>query len=155
MPKGSHRVVYTLYNKAKAKVKDKVKDMSILKKIFSTGAKELVDSVGNAIDKIHTSAEEKELVKAEVSKVVQEFEEKMQVEVTKRWESDMQGNWLTKSIRPLSLAFLLLVLTVFTLIDFGYVDMDIKDSWIDLWQLLAITAFGAYFGGRSYEKIKN
>ena len=154
MPKGSHRVVYTLYNKAKAKVKDKVKDMSILKKIFSTGAKELVDSVGNAIDKIHTSAEEKELVKAEVNKVVQEFEEKMQVEVTKRWEADMQGNWLTKSIRPLSLAFLLLVLTVFTLIDFGYVDMDIKDSWIDLWQLLAITAFGAYFGGRSYEKIK-
>ena len=128
--------------------------MSILKKIFSTGAKELVDSVGNAIDKIHTSAEEKELVKAEVNKVVQEFEEKMQVEVTKRWEADMQGNWLTKSIRPLSLAFLLLVLTVFTLIDFGYVDMDIKDSWIDLWQLLAITAFGAYFGGRSYEKIK-
>lgn len=154
MPKGSHRVVYTLYNKAKAKVKDKVKDMSILKKIFSSGAKELVDSVGNAIDKIHTSAEEKELVKAEVNRVVQEFEEKMQVEVTKRWEADMQGNWLTKSIRPLSLAFLLLVLTVFTLIDFGYVDMDIKDSWIDLWQLLAITAFGAYFGGRSYEKIK-
>ena len=154
MLKGSHRVVYTLYNKAKAKVKDKVKDMSILKKIFSSGAKELVDSVGNAIDKIHTSAEEKELVKAEVNRVVQEFEEKMQVEVTKRWEADMQGNWLTKSIRPLSLAFLLLVLTVFTLIDFGYVDMDIKDSWIDLWQLLAITAFGAYFGGRSYEKIK-
>lgn len=154
MPKGSHRVVCTLYNKAKAKVKDKVKDMSILKKIFSSGAKELVDSVGNAIDKIHTSAEEKELVKAQVNKVVQEFEEKMQVEVTKRWEADMQGNWLTKSIRPLSLAFLLLVLTVFTLIDFGYVDMDIKDSWIDLWQLLAITAFGAYFGGRSYEKIK-
>jgi len=152
--KGLHRVVYTLYNKVKAKVKDKVKDMSILKKIFSSGAKELVDSVGNAIDKIHTSAEEKELVKAEVNRVVQEFEEKMQVEVTKRWEADMQGNWLTKSIRPLSLAFLLLVLTVFTLIDFGYVDMDIKDSWIDLWQLLAITAFGAYFGGRSYEKIK-
>ena len=154
MPKGSHRVVYTLYNKAKAKVKDKVKDMSILKKIFSSGAKELVDSVGNAIDKIHTSAEEKELVKAEVNRVVQEFEEKMQVEVTKRWEADMQGNWLTKSIRPLSLAFLLLVLTIFTLIDFGYVDMDIKDSWIDLWQILAITCFGAYFGGRSYEKIK-
>ena len=128
--------------------------MNILGKIFSSGAKELVDSVGDAIDKIHTSAEEKDLVKAEVKKITQEFEEKMQFEVTKRWEADMQGNWLTKSIRPLSLAFLLLVLTVFTLIDFGYVDMDIKDSWIDLWQLLAITAFGAYFGGRSYEKIK-
>ncbi len=156
MPKGSQRVVYTLYNKAKAinKDKDKDKDMSILKKIFSSGAKDLVDSVGNAIDKIHTSAEEKELVKAEINKIVLEYEQKMQVEVTKRWEADMNGNWLTRSIRPLSLAFLLLVLTVFTLVDFGYVDMNIKDSWIDLWQILAITCFGAYFGGRSYEKIK-
>jgi len=128
--------------------------MNILGKIFSGGAKDLVDSVGNAIDKIHTSAEEKELVKAEVKKIVLDFEEKIQVEVTKRWEADMQGNWLSKSIRPLSLGYLLIVLTIFTLVDFGYVDMDIKDSWIDLWQLLAITAFGAYFGGRSYEKIK-
>jgi hypothetical protein len=128
--------------------------MSILRKIFSSGAKDLVDSVGNAIDKIHTSAEEKELVKAEINKIVLEYEQKMQVEVTKRWEADMNGNWLTRSIRPLSLAFLLLVLTVFTLVDFGYVDMNIKDSWIDLWQILAITCFGAYFGGRSYEKIK-
>jgi len=156
LPKGSQRVVYTLYNKAKAinKDKDKVKDMSILKKIFSSGAKDLVDSVGNAIDKIHTSAEEKELVKAEINKIVLEYEQKMQVEVTKRWEADMNGNWLTRSIRPLSLAFLLLVLTVFTLVDLSYVDITLKDSWIDLWQLLAITAFGAYFGGRSYEKIK-
>jgi hypothetical protein len=156
LPKGSQRVVYTLYNKAKAinKDKDKDKDMSILRKIFSSGAKDLVDSVGNAIDKIHTSAEEKELVKAEINKIVLEYEQKMQVEVTKRWEADMNGNWLTRSIRPLSLAFLLLVLTVFTLVDFGYVDMNIKDSWIDLWQILAITCFGAYFGGRSYEKIK-
>jgi len=156
LPKGSQRVVYTLYNKAKAinKDKDKVKDMSILKKIFSSGAKDLVDSVGNAIDKIHTSAEEKELVKAEINKIVLEYEQKMQVEVTKRWEADMNGNWLTRSIRPLSLAFLLLVLTIFTLVDLSYVDITLKDSWIDLWQLLAITAFGAYFGGRSYEKIK-
>ena len=66
----------------------------------------------------------------------------------------MQGNWLTKSIRPLSLAFLLIILSVFTLVDFGFVNLEIKDSWIDLWQLLALTAFGAYFGGRSVEKIK-
>jgi hypothetical protein len=158
LPKGSQRVVYTLYNKAKdkdkVKDKDKDKDMGILGKLFSGGASDLVESVGTAIDKIHTSAEEKELVKAEVKKVVLEYEQKMQVEVTKRWEADMNGNWLTRSIRPLSLAFLLLVLTVFTLVDFGYVEMDIKDSWIDLWQILAITCFGAYFGGRSYEKIK-
>ena len=128
--------------------------MALLKKLFSSGAKELVDSVGNAIDKIHTSAEEKELVKAEVKKHILNYEEKIQQEVTKRWEADMQGNWLSKSVRPISLLFLLFVLTVFTLVDFSFIDLEIKDSWIDLWQLLAITAFGAYFGGRSYEKIK-
>ena len=156
MPKGSQRVVYTLYNKAKDKVKDKVKDkdMSILGKIFSSGASDLVKSVGTAIDKIHTSAEEKELIKAEIEKHILNYEEKIQQEVTKRWEADIQGNWLSKSVRPISLLFLLFVLTIFTLVDFSFIDLEIKDSWIDLWQLLAITAFGAYFGGRSYEKIK-
>jgi hypothetical protein len=128
--------------------------MSILGKIFSSGAKDLVDSVGNAIDKLHTSAEEKELVKAEIKKVILDYDYNIQKEVTKRWEADMQGNWLTKSVRPLSLIFLLFVLTVFTLIDFGFVELEIKDSWVDLWQLLSLTAFGAYFGGRSYEKVK-
>jgi len=156
LPKGSHRVIYTLYNKAKDKdkVKDKDKDMSILGKIFSGGASDLVESVGTAIDKIHTSAEEKELIKAEVKKVILDYEQKMQIEVTKRWEADMNGNWLTKSIRPLTLAFLLFILSVFTLVDFGFVDIDMNDSWVDLWQILAITCFGAYFGGRSFEKIK-
>ncbi len=129
--------------------------MVILKKLFNSGAKELVDSVGNAIDKIHTSAEEKELIKSEIEKHIFNYEEKIQQEVTKRWESDNEGdNVLAKSVRPLSLLFLLFVLTIFTLVDFSYIDLEIKDSWIDLWRLLAITAFGAYFGGRSYEKIK-
>jgi hypothetical protein len=128
--------------------------MGLLNKLFQSGAKDLVDSVGNAIDKIHTSSEEKELVKAEIKKKILDYDYNIQKEVTKRWEADMQGNWLTKSIRPLSLAFLLLVLTLFTIVDFSFVELEIKDSWVDLWQLLALTAFGAYFGGRSYEKIK-
>tara|TARA_Y100000114_G_C11615910_1_gene257370 strand:- start:199 stop:621 length:423 start_codon:yes stop_codon:yes gene_type:complete len=131
-------------------------DMSILKKIFTSQASDLVNSVGNAIDKMHTSAEEKELVKAEIQKQIQQHENKIQQEVTKRWEADMQSdNWLAKSVRPISLLFLLFVLTVFTLVDFSYVELEIKDSYIDLWQMLSITAFGAYFGGRSYEKVKN
>ena len=128
--------------------------MSIFTKIFSSGAKDLVETVGTAIDKIHTSKEEKEVLKNEINKKILDYEQNMQKQVTRRWESDMQGNWLSKSIRPLSLGFLLIVLSVFTLVDFSYIDLEIKDSWIDLWQMLAITAFGAYFGGRSFEKIK-
>ena len=130
--------------------------MAILKKLFSSGAKDVIDSVGNAIDKLHTSAEEKELVKAEIEKTILNFERDLQKEVTARWEADMNSdNWLSKSIRPLSLAFLLIVLTLFTLIDFGFVDLDIKDSWIDLWQILSITCFAAYFGSRGFEKVNN
>lgn len=129
--------------------------MSILSKLFSSQASELVKSVGNVVDKLHTSADEKELAKREMRKLIEEYEHKMQVEVTKRWQADMSSkNWLAQSIRPLSLAFLLFVLTAFTLLDFGFTDLQIKDSYIDLWQMLSLTAFGAYFGGRSYEKIK-
>ncbi|MAJ72457.1 hypothetical protein CMK13_05585 [Candidatus Poribacteria bacterium] len=128
--------------------------MSILKKIFSTGAKELVESVGEVIDELHTSEEEKEQTYNELKKMIEEYDYKMQQEVTKRWESDnLQSSWLPRNIRPLSLAFLLIVLTVFTLIDFKYVNLSIKDTWIDLWQILSITAFGAYFGSRGLEKI--
>jgi hypothetical protein len=130
--------------------------MGILSKIFSSGASDLVKNVGDVVDKLHTSAEEKELAKREMEQIILDFEQNMQVEVTKRWNADMQSNnWLAKSIRPLTLAFLLIALTTFTLMDFGFVDMEIKDSWIDLWQILSITAFGAYFGSRGLEKIKN
>ena len=128
--------------------------MGILNKIFSSGAKGLVDSVGSIIDEVHTSDEEKQQMKLKIQEMITSHEAKIQEQVTRRWEADMKGNWLTKSIRPLSLAFLLLALTIFTLVDFGFVDLSIKDSWIELWKMLAITAFGAYFGGRSYEKIK-
>jgi len=30
----------------------------------------------------------------------------------------------------------------------------VEDKWVDLLQLVLITVIGAYFGGRSYEKIK-
>ena len=82
--------------------------MGLLNKLFQSGAKDLVDSVGNAIDKIHTSSEEKELVKAEIKKKILEYDYNIQKEVTKRWEADMQGNWLTKSLYLLSLILVLL-----------------------------------------------
>jgi hypothetical protein len=81
--------------------------MGLLNKLFQSGAKDLVDSVGNAIDKIHTSSEEKELVKAEIKKKILDYEYNIEQEITKRWESDNnQDSWLPKNIRPLVLAWL-------------------------------------------------
>ncbi len=129
--------------------------MALLKKIFNTGAKELVDSVGNAIDKIHTSAEEKELVKAEVKKIVLGFEEKLQQEVTKRWQADMNSDsWLSKSIRPLVLAWLVVSTTLLIFIDAGAISFVVEEKWTDLLTVVLITVIGSYFGSRGLEKIK-
>ena len=129
--------------------------MALLKKLFSSGAKELVDSVGNAIDKIHTSAEEKELVKAEVKKIVLGFEEKLQQEVTKRWQADMNSDsWLSKSIRPLVLAWLVVSTTLLIFIDAGAISFVVEEKWTDLLTVVLITVIGSYFGSRGLEKIK-
>ena len=34
------------------------------------------------------------------------------------------------------------------------INFKVQDQWIDLLQIILITIIGAYFGGRSYEKIK-
>lgn len=129
--------------------------MSILGKIFSGGASDLVDSVGNAIDKIHTSAEEKELVKHEVNKAIFDFESNMQAEVTKRWEADMKSDsWLSKNVRPLTLIFLIVSTVLMIFVDAGVLSFEVDSDWKDLLKMVLITTVGAYFGGRSYEKVK-
>ena len=127
--------------------------MDILTKIF--GGSDLVKEVGKIADDLITSKEEKLILKQQIEAKILEHESNMQNQITERWRSDMNSDsWLSKNIRPLTLAFLLFALTIFTLIDFSFLGLEIQEAWIDLWQMLAITAFGAYFGGRSWEKIK-
>ena len=38
--------------------------------------------------------------------------------------------------------------------DAGVIAFEVKASWVDLLQLVLITVIGAYFGGRSLEKVK-
>lgn len=75
-------------------------------------------------------------------------------EVTKRWESDMNSDsWLSKNIRPLSLAFLTLSLFIYIILDSSIKDFSIQDGWIDLLSSLLLVVYGGYFGARSVEKI--
>jgi len=75
-------------------------------------------------------------------------------EVTKRWESDMTSDsWLSKNIRPLSLAFLTLSLFIYIILDSSIKGFAIKDGWIDLLSSLLLVVYGGYFGARSVEKI--
>ena len=129
--------------------------MSILGKIFSGGANELVKSVGGVIDNLHTSKEEKLEAEKQIKDMIMGYEAEMQKQVTERWKFDMNSDsWLSKNIRPLTLIFLVVSTVLIIFIDAGALQFEVKSSWIDLLQLVLITVIGAYFGGRSLEKVK-
>lgn len=74
--------------------------------------------------------------------------------VTERWKADMGSDVkLAKMIRPMTL-IALMVMFMITMV-FDSLDnwpFNVKDSYIDLLQVLMLTAFGAYFAGRTIEK---
>ena len=126
-----------------------------MSKIFSAGAGELIKNVGGVIDNLHTSAEEKAEAEAKIKDLVMGYEAEMQKQVTERWAMDMKSDsWLSKNIRPLVLIFLVVSTVLLVFIDAGVISFEVKASWGDLLQLVLITVIGAYFGGRSLEKVK-
>jgi hypothetical protein len=130
--------------------------MSILSKIFSGGAKELVKGIGGVIDELHTSADEKLAAELKIKELISKYEVDMEKEITTRWNSDMNSDsWLSKNVRPMTLIFLVVSTVLLVFVDAGLISFDVKASWVDLLQLVLITVIGAYFGGRSLEKVKN
>ena len=77
-------------------------------------------------------------------------------EVTKRWESDMTSDsWLSKNIRPLSLAFLTLTLFIYIILDSALEGFKIDSEWVSLLGNLLMLVYGGYFGARTLEKIRH
>ena len=129
--------------------------MNILGNIFSGGASDLVKNVGGVIDNLHTSKEEKLEAEKKIKDMIMGYEAQMQKEVSNRWKVDMNSDsWLSKNIRPMVLIFLVISTVLMIFIDAGFIAFEVKDTWVDLLQLVLITVIGAYFGGRSLEKVK-
>ena len=129
--------------------------MSILSKVFSAGAGKLVENVGCILDNLTTTKEEKIEAQAKIKDMIMGYEAEMQKQVTERWKLDMNSDsWLSKNIRPLVLIFLVVCTMLLIFIDAGKINFNVKDSYVDLLQLVLITVIGAYFGGRSLEKVK-
>ena len=129
--------------------------MSILGTIFSGGAKDLVEGVGGVIDDLHTSKEEKLEAERKVKELIASYETQMEKEISTRWQADMASDsWLSKNVRPLVLVFLVVSTVLMIFIDAGMISFEVESKWTDLLQLVLITVIGAYFGGRSLEKVK-
>ena len=129
--------------------------MSILTKIFSGGATDLIKGVGGVIDNLHTSKEEKLEAERKIKELVANYQIEMEKNITSRWEADLKSDsWLSKNVRPMVLIFLIVCTMLLIFIDAGALKFEVKSSWVDLLQLVLITVIGAYFGGRSFEKVK-
>ena len=127
----------------------------MLGKLFSGGAADLVKGVGGVIDNLHTSKEEKLEAERKIKEVIANYEVEMEKNITSRWEADLKSDsWLSKNVRPLVLVFLIVCTMLLIFIDAGALNFEVKSSWVDLLQLVLITVIGAYFGGRSFEKVK-
>ena len=129
--------------------------MSIITNLLSGGASDLIKSVGGVVDNLTTSKEEKLEAERKIKELMANYEIEMEKNITSRWEADLKSDsWLSKNVRPMTLIFLIVCTMLLIFIDAGAINFNVKDSYVDLLQLVLITVIGAYFGGRSLEKVK-
>ena len=129
--------------------------MNILGTILSSGAAKLVESIGGTLDSLITSKEEKLEAKRKIKELIVNHEVELEKSITERWVADMQSDsWLAKNVRPAMLVFLVVSTVILIFVDAGYISFTVEQKWTDLLQIVLITVIGAYFGGRSFEKIK-
>ena len=126
-----------------------------LKKILNILGGSAIEKIGNVVDNLSTSDEERLAARKAIKELLLKAESDAQDQVTRRWESDMRSdNWLSKNIRPLICIFLTVIFVVLSMFDGNIGEFKIQDSYVPIYQTLLITVYGAYFAGRSIEKIK-
>ena len=114
-----------------------------------------IKDIGNVIDNLHTSGEEKAEAKQKLEQILAQAEQAAQVQVSARWEADLKhGCWLSKNIRPLTLIFLTGVFVVLSVFDGNAGEFTIGEAYVPVYQTLLMTVYAAYFAGRSIEKVK-
>ena len=127
----------------------------ILSKIFGDAGDNVVDKLAGVADRFIRTKDEKAEFEKQMTQIFIEAESQMQKNVTERWKADLEhGNWLTRSVRPLVLIFLIVATVLMVFIDSGSLVFNVEEKWTDLLQIILITVIGSYFGGRSIEKIR-
>lgn len=104
--------------------------------------------VKNLVDKDPT-------LDSESFKAVMDAEIKAQENVTRRWEADAKSDVkLAKLIRPIMLVLLCVFFMVMMIWEGVDPNFRPPESYISLLEILMLTVFGAYFAGRTVEKVK-
>jgi len=112
-----------------------------------TSPKEAIAEIGKA--KIPTQD------KIRLQQMLFEQQSKEMQEISTRWVADSKSDsWLSRNVRPMVLIFLVVSSVLMVFIDAGWIDFEISQSNQALLTTSLSISLGAYFGGRSFEKIK-
>lgn len=92
---------------------------------------------------------------SESFQAVMDAEVAAQQNVTERWKADAQSDVkLAKLIRPATLISLSLFYMILTVWDGADPSFMPPENYINLLEVLMLTVFGAYFAGRTIEKVR-
>ena len=141
--------------------KKRIKDTK-LGKWLSEKAPNILNVVGEllpdkgALGVVKNLIDKDDSVDPEEAQRMIDAEVRFQENVTERWTADMGSDVkLAKLIRPLTLiALMVMFMLTMTADSIDSWPFNVKDSYVDLLQILMMTAFGAYFAGRTIEKSK-
>ena len=127
-----------------------------MKKIIQWLTSGVIKEVGDVIDKLTTTEEERLEVKKQIQQILEDADTKAQLEVSKRWEADMKSDsFLSKNIRPIILIYLTVIFTSLAFFDGNIGEFGLAKEYIPIFQTLLVTVYGAYFVGRTWEKAKS
>ena len=127
-----------------------------MKKIIQWLSGGVIKEIGNVIDKLTTTEEERLEVKKQIQQILEDADTKAQLEVSKRWEADMKSDsFLSKNIRPMILIYLTVIFTSLAFFDGNIGEFALAKEYIPIFQTLLVTVYGAYFVGRTWEKAKS
>lgn len=126
-----------------------------MNKIFQWLTGGVIKNIGNVIDKLTTTKEEKLEAQRLIQEILEKADSDAQEQVTERWKADMASDsFLSKNIRPLVLIFLTVVFTILAFFDGNIGGFSVAEQYVPIFQSLLITVYGAYFVGRTWEKSK-
>ena len=81
----------------------------LLANLFGGAGGSILEKISGVADKFIQTKEEKATFEKEMTQIMIDAEAAMQKNVTERWKADLEhGNWLTRSVRPLVLIFLII-----------------------------------------------
>ena len=111
--------------------------MNIWSKIFGKEGIQVADKVSEVVDKFIHTKDEKVAFKKEMVELFNKAQAEKEKNVTDRWVSDMSSdNQLSKSVRPLTLIFLIVSTILLIFIDSGFITFVVDDEWKDLLKVL-------------------